>query len=395
MRVRIRLLFIAICLAVTARAAHAQILYQTGFENPPFLDAHLAGQDAWISTAPSPITDYGVIQNGFSLSGLRSLKFDAVNALSSCWHYRTLNHSPNPASTPILQIKWSVFVNAASAPPSVLWGIDIYDSSQPFNTRISAAGVNAQGNVLGWNSTQLITTGMNLAPNEWHNFRLDMNWRSGLNSARLIVDNQVAATDLQFSSPIVLPVADVDILHIDGGGEDAAYFDDFSIAAYADLDADGTADSDDVCPATNTGEPTDAFGCTLIDDDGDGVGNQLDLCPGTPPCVTEVDASGCPTLDSDFDGAPDGCDNCPGLTEPDQTDTDGDGIGDACDPCPVLSFGDLNADQAFNGGDISRFVEILLGDTPSADEICAADFNEDTDIDFDDLPLFISLLTAP
>jgi hypothetical protein len=40
-------------------------------------------------------------------------------------------------------------------------------------------------------------------------------------------------------------------------------------------------------------------------------------------------------------------------------------------------------------------VEILLGDAPSQAEICAADFNDDTDIDFNDLPLFVGFLTTP
>jgi hypothetical protein len=393
--VHIRLTLIFSLIALASPLASAQVLYQTGFEAPTFVDTFLDGQDSWISTVATPIPNYGVIQNAFANTGLRSLHFDAASSLSSSWHYRPLNHTPNPISSPIVQIRWSVFVDASALAPSTLWGIDIYDSSLPVNKRILAAGIDAQGDVLGWDTTFLRDTGTTLAPNEWHDFRLDMNWRSGVNSARLIVDDQVVDIDLDFSSSLVLPISDVDILHIDGGGEDAAYFDDFSVAAYADADLDGVADPDDFCPATNPGETTDANGCTIVDDDNDGIGNQLDLCPGTPPCVTVVNASGCPTLDSDSDGAPDGCDNCPGLTEPDQTDTDGDGIGDACDPCPVLAEGDLNGDQAFNGGDIQRFSEIFLGDAPSQAEICAADFNEDTVIDFEDMPIFVNLLTTP
>lgn len=49
------------------------------------------------------------------------------------------------------------------------------------------------------------------------------------------------------------------------------------------------------------------------------------------------------------------------------------GCAMACTP------GDVNADGIADGRDISRFVELLLGDTPTSDERCAADLNAPPD----------------
>lgn len=232
---------LVVCLLLTLSApAQAQILYQTGFEAPTFNDGNLLGQDNWFSTDDPPTFGLAVVQSSFALSGVRAFRIDALQAFSSSWHYRPLNHSPNELTTPIVQIRWSLFIDATAGSPSALWGIDIYDTSAPLNKRIYAAGVNAQSQLLTWDATALQNTGLTLTPNEWHQFRLDMNWRNTVLAARLVVDNQVAYTDGDFSANIVLPISDVDFLHIDGGGEDIAYFDDFAVAALADADADGT-----------------------------------------------------------------------------------------------------------------------------------------------------------
>ena len=81
-----------------------------------------------------------------------------------------------------------------------------------------------------------------------------------------------------------------------------------------DTDADGVADTDDLCASTPAGAAVNAQGCadSQIDDDGDSVTNDLDQCASTPSGET-ADAVGCSPsqLDSDDDGVSDDLDQCP------------------------------------------------------------------------------------
>ena len=90
------------------------------------------------------------------------------------------------------------------------------------------------------------------------------------------------------------------------GGEDTVQI--------TDTDADGVADTGDLCANTPAGAAVNAQGCadSQIDDDGDSVTNDLDQCPSTPSGET-ADAVGCSPsqLDSDDDGVSDDLDQCP------------------------------------------------------------------------------------
>ncbi len=100
-----------------------------------------------------------------------------------------------------------------------------------------------------------------------------------------------------------------------------------------DTDGDGTADPYDRCPAI--AGPPEALGCPVQDSDNDGLPDHLDDCPllaGTK------DRRGCPAIDTDLDGLLDEDDRCPekyGIPLfQGCPDTDGDGIEDDKDACP-------------------------------------------------------------
>jgi rhamnogalacturonan endolyase len=61
-----------------------------------------------------------------------------------------------------------------------------------------------------------------------------------------------------------------------------------------DSDDDGVSDTNDLCPATQSGQIVNASGCAQnqLDDDNDGVKNNLDLCLNTPS-GTAVNSQGC------------------------------------------------------------------------------------------------------
>jgi hypothetical protein len=118
----------------------------------------------------------------------------------------------------------------------------------------------------------------------------------------------------------------------------------------ADTDGDGILDGPDNCKLAPNANQANYDGDELgdvcdSDVDGDGVANSEDLCPSTA-LLAAVDANGCSAaqVDSDADticnpgalsnGPAPGCtgsDNCPATANTDQADLDADGQGDACD----------------------------------------------------------------
>lgn len=397
----------------------AQILYQTGFESPPFVDGNLLGQDGWQSTDDPATPGRGVVQGLFAHTGLKSFRFDASVVITSAdWYWQELNHAVQTGDAPIIQINWHIFLSDDAVSKSAGWGIDVYDNSLPVSRRVTAVIVNAQDRLMVWNSNGFFDTGVDVSRGQWHSFRVNLNYASGARTTAVFLNGVRVANNLAFSPNTTNTVADVDLYNLDGGGEDHAFYDDLSIAALADGDGDGIPDDDDTCPNTAPGEPVDDFGCSTLDDDGDGVTNDFDECPNTPSCADPVLSNGCP-VDTDGDGVVDGCDNCPndpnplvvyqlgdsfndcaladglvndlGLWQP---DFDCDGIGDVCDPCPTVKLGDANVDGVVNALDLQRFIELLTGDAPQGDELCACDINGDLDITLDDVPGFVGLLVG-
>ncbi len=66
--------------------------------------------------------------------------------------------------------------------------------------------------------------------------------------------------------------------------------------------------------------------------------------------------------------------------------------GVPCNPCPYVK-GDVNCDQGVDPGDISQFVEALIGDYTGCD-ITLADMNDSGVADGDDIQLFIDVMTG-
>ncbi|RIK67078.1 MAG: hypothetical protein DCC65_07610 [Planctomycetota bacterium] len=382
------------CILCASPPSKAQVIYQTGFENPPFVDGNLLGQDFWESTDSPATPGRGVIQSGFAHSGLRALRVDASVSFTTDWYWRNMSFLVSPASTPIIQITWDMYLDGSSSQKSFGWGIDVYDNSSPVPRRVTALIVDANGLLQVWNGSSFSATGAPVSRNSWHAFRINMDYAVGERRVSVFLDNVRVAQGLSFSPSTTDVVADVDIYHVDGGGNDAAYFDNYKVAALADSDGDGIPDPDDACPATAPGEPVDGNGCSELDVDGDGVLNDLDQCPDTPLCAEPVLASGCP-IDSDSDGVVNGCDNCPAAPNAGQDDADSDGIGDACDNCPNAVLGDADGNGVVNARDIQRFTEIVLGAPPVGEELCACDMDNDSAVTEADVPQFVDEVLNP
>lgn len=387
-------LFLLFCLLGYGPAfSQAQTLYSTTFDGPPFVDGSLSGQDGWISTNSPETPGLAIVQSAFSFSPPRSVRIDAALTTVSNWWWKPLDHAVH-ASAAAIQIDFRLYIDRNVGSPSTLWGIDVYDGSLPFTRRVTAVAVNASNELLVWDNLTFVNTGVLVTPNNWNAFRVFLNYATGQRNAAVYLNGVRVAYRRAFGQGANDVLADVDFYHVDAGGNDRAYFDDFSVQALADADGDGVPNIQDACPNTAVGDPVDPAGCSTLDDDGDGVLNDLDNCPGTPSCAT-ADANGCP-FDSDGDTVLNGCDNCNnvpnGPNEDNQADADADGRGDACDVCPFRRPGDTTGDGIVNGRDARLFVRILAGGTGTPDETCACDVNEDTLVNQADIPTFVTLL---
>ena len=60
----------------------------------------------------------------------------------------------------------------------------------------------------------------------------------------------------------------------------------------SDLDADGVADAEDLCPGTPAGAIVDSTGCEYADTDKDGVADRNDACPASSK-KNPVNSNGC------------------------------------------------------------------------------------------------------
>ncbi len=104
-----------------------------------------------------------------------------------------------------------------------------------------------------------------------------------------------------------------------------------------DADGDGIADYEDACPEQAGTKENEGCPATAADDDNDGIPNDQDRCPQLPGSLA---LSGCP--DADGDGIADIDDQCPQQPgTPEQhgcplADDDNDGIPNDQDRCPQL-----------------------------------------------------------
>jgi hypothetical protein len=245
----------------------------------------------------------------------------------------------------------------------------------------------------------------------------------------------VALGDLDGDSDLDLAVANfqnsnVSILLNNGNGtfaDDILYGTGSVPLSVAMGDLDGDGDLDLALACRNDGASILLH--TNGDCNGNGVPDECDLAMGAPDCnsngvldecevasgaAQDCNASGVPDAcelagndcnnngvlddcdtDSDGDGVPNDCDLCEGFD--DNIDADSNGIPDGCDaPCGTLFFGDLDGSGMADVDDVDEFAAIVIDPgSATADEFCAADINEDGNVNGLDIPGFVSLVLTP
>ncbi|MFH1699471.1 MAG: hypothetical protein ABIE07_02695 [Candidatus Zixiibacteriota bacterium] len=161
---------------------------------------------------------------------------------------------------------------------------------------------------------------------------------------------------------------------------------------FDDIDNDGIADDEDICP--------NDFNPAQMDTDGDLLGDSCDNCitvvnPNQEDTDGDLIGDGCDqcegyddALDADGDTVPDGCDECEGYD--DAVDTDGDTVPDGCDQCEGYDDAvDTDGDTVPDGCDECEGHDDTIDtddDTvPDGCDICDG-FDDNVDTDDDGVP---------
>ena len=166
--------------------AHADVVYQTSFENPPFAVGPIAGQDGWSVYGPSTPT----IENNFAFSGSQAVFVDGGTATQS-----GPDHSDSPTGPLIdLSAEIAVFTSStesewqfAGLGPGLvpfLGGIDIYADDSIHAISAGYADIGTFPRATAFNSSA------------WHQIDLLFNMNS--QTYNISLDGSTLATNLPF-----------------------------------------------------------------------------------------------------------------------------------------------------------------------------------------------------
>ncbi len=224
-----------------ASSALAQtVIYETGFENPPFTSgAALAGTDGWISQAAPATATFAIAQSSTFSAGAQGAETQGTQTTGSSWAWKDVAFNPVTAGTPFVTVQWDM--NVSTTGTITVVGIDCY-SATPFGRLIGVA-VNATGVVqyIVGTSTAFVTTTTTVTRGQWYTFKIVYDFSSS--TADIFVGSTQVASNVTF--PAGTDFGDADLWE-GGAGTVHAYYDNFKITAddslgcYPDCNQSGT-----------------------------------------------------------------------------------------------------------------------------------------------------------
>ena len=258
LRTAIKTLLAATALSASLHSASAQILYSTGFENPPFANGStLLDQDGWSTAIPPFLTpNAAMITNTLAQSGLQSVRVRGVDLVDAIdvspyaavgSYRRPLNYDAS-AGLPIVRIQASVRLDGPTLGTGDFFAANIVarsanlapELSPPNGGAVGELSLSADGFVYGYSGTgadiPLFTTPTPITLNAWHTLGILVDFAA--NTYTFSVDGLSSAAfpfEPAFVSDVLLRESLVVYARPDAGGfarnNYTAYFDNVSATA--------------------------------------------------------------------------------------------------------------------------------------------------------------------
>ncbi len=260
----------SLALTMSLACLQAQVLYQTGFENPPFAPGNIAGQDGWNEYHIS-VPNLGQISTERAFSGVQSLKITPVSGGANSWWWKPINHDTSASPNKIIVIRWDMYLTTSARQGQ--YGIDNYSGNIE---RVCALAVYPSNEVVlvryvNGVTEQLYQTGVFVQRDRWNRYRLVINYNTG--NFQAFVNGQLVG-DGRISNRANAVFGDADVWHFNFGSNsnDAAFYDNLSIAAVAQSEQEGDVDGNGCVDDSDLLAVLFAFGssdpATDLNDDG-------------------------------------------------------------------------------------------------------------------------------
>lgn len=151
-----RVLFSAAICLVLAATASAQLVYGTGFENPPFTTGSIIGQDGWAAGSSSGSSQS--IVNTFAYAGTQSLAWDNTSTFNSFYSVRRAFDGQNgaiTAATPLEIATW-IFVDPISGTDRLYGAYAVNSGTGTLGSTVLGITISGTGDVRAgttWSAT--------------------------------------------------------------------------------------------------------------------------------------------------------------------------------------------------------------------------------------------------